>query len=121
MRSAHSDKETALQNERKRTSHLQQAVDSLRSSPTQTVVQSLQLSGDPESGRCDTSLADLGFADFETLQTVDRGLQYLSALMALRSDVRLSVFGVWLLCHLIYMANIFYEHFLQSHFRSSHK
>jgi len=56
-------------------------------------------------------LADLGEA--KALHSVDRALQCLAMLMAWRSDVRLAVFGLWLICHFLYMANLLYEHFVK--------
>jgi len=59
------------------------------------------------------TLVDLGIADLTGLKPVDNILQMLSALMAVRADARLAVFGVWMLCHLIYVFYLVYEHFLR--------
>lgn len=126
---ARSDKETslasqvkALEQERER---LQQSLASLRASPEKSVVQTQSLDVDLEQGHCTSNggrsgtLADLGCGDCHSMQVVDGALQRISSLMALRSDVRLGIFGIWLLCHTVYMVNMFYEHFLYSHFSSS--
>jgi len=68
----------------------------------------LAIFGDLELGRSGTTLTELGLGDLQTLHCIDRALQGLAVLMAWRSDLRMAVFGVWLLCHIIYMANIFY-------------
>lgn len=60
--------------------------------------------------RCVT-IADLGLGDITPLAPLDSFLQVLSALMAARADVRFGVFGVWLLCHLIYIVYLVWEHF----------
>jgi len=68
----------------------------------------LAIFGDLELGRSGTTLAELGLGDLPALHRVDSALQGLAVLMAWRSDLRMAVFGVWILCHAIYMANIFY-------------
>lgn len=57
------------------------------------------------------TLVDLGLSDFAVLSPLDRFLQLLSALMTVRADARLAVFGVWVLCHLIYVIYLVYAHF----------
>jgi hypothetical protein len=129
LRSSGSDKETTLasqvkvlESERER---LQQSLASLRASPEKSVVQTQSLDVDLEQGHCTSNggrsgtLADLGCVDCHSMQVVDGALQRISSLMALRSDVRLGIFGIWLLCHAVYMVNMFYEYFLYSHFSSS--
>mmetsp|Transcript_39523 Transcript_39523/g.91773 ORF Transcript_39523/g.91773 Transcript_39523/m.91773 type:complete len:546 (-) Transcript_39523:86-1723(-) len=59
------------------------------------------------------TLHDLGLADFSALPAVDHFLQILSALMAVRADARLAVFGLWILCHCIYVVYLIYEHFVK--------
>jgi len=58
--------------------------------------------------RSGVTLVDLGLADFSGLPAADRFLQLLSAFMAVRADARLAVFGLWLLCHLIYVIYLIY-------------
>jgi len=65
--------------------------------------------GDPELGRPSQALTTLHLGDFSAVRAVDRLLQYLAVLMAWRSDVRIGVFGFWLLCHVIYMVDVLYE------------
>merc|ERR1711920_689074 len=76
----------------------------------------LAIFGDLELGRSGTTLTELGLGDLQSLHCADRALQSLAVLMAWRSDLRMAVFGMWLLCHLVYVVNIFYEHLLQHMF-----
>jgi len=50
------------------------------------------------------------FDDAANVKTIDKGLQWIVALMAWRSDVRLSIFGLWFLCHFIYTTYLIYAH-----------
>uniref|UniRef100_A0A7S2QD29 Uncharacterized protein n=1 Tax=Zooxanthella nutricula TaxID=1333877 RepID=A0A7S2QD29_9DINO len=65
--------------------------------------------GDLEMGRSGVTLGELGLGDLQGLHCLDRALQGIAVLMAWRSDMRLAVFGLWLLCHLIYMLNMVYS------------
>ncbi|CAK9073417.1 unnamed protein product [Durusdinium trenchii] len=60
--------------------------------------------------RSGVSLVDLGLSDIAGLPEADKFMQLLSALMAVRADARLIVFGLWLLCHLIYVLYLIYAH-----------
>eukprot|EP00438_Fugacium_kawagutii_P017104 Skav204594 [mRNA] locus=scaffold672:185304:186115:- [translate_table: standard] len=60
--------------------------------------------------RSAVTLTDLGLSQISGLPEADRFLQVLSALMAVRADARLTVFGLWLLCHLIYVVYLIYAH-----------
>mmetsp|Transcript_37454 Transcript_37454/g.86400 ORF Transcript_37454/g.86400 Transcript_37454/m.86400 type:complete len:1136 (-) Transcript_37454:40-3447(-) len=59
------------------------------------------------------TLSDLGLSDVALIPEADRYLQLLTAVMAVRADARLTVFGMWLLCHTIYVLYLFYEHLLR--------
>jgi len=133
LRRAQADKDAllasqtaSLEQERKRSDQLQSALDNLRATQTPSEVPKLDLSADIELGQSASAfgfplgsfaiaggktLADLGCGDLESLKTVDLAVRNLSALMTLRSDVRLSVFGIWILCHAVYMVHVFYMHF----------
>merc|ERR1712032_1108373 len=67
----------------------------------------LAIFGDLDMGRSGSSLADLGLDGVQTLQQVDKALQGFSVLLAWRSDIRLTFFGIWILCHCMYMFYIF--------------
>lgn len=60
--------------------------------------------------RSQVTLTDLGLSQISGLPEADKFLQLLSALMAVRADARLTVFGLWLLCHLIYVIYLIYAH-----------
>lgn len=66
---------------------------------------------DLESGdaKCVT-VRDIGL-DVAGVVPLDGFLQVLSAIMANRADASLGVFGVWLLCHCIYILYLIYAHF----------
>jgi len=67
---------------------------------------------DVEQGdRSAITLADIGLGSITALPSLDICLQRLSALMAVRADARLAVFGIWILCHSIYILYLLYEHF----------
>jgi len=72
----------------------------------------LAIFGDLELGRSGTTLAELGLGEFQSAHKLDMALQHVAVLMAWRSDVRMAIFGLWALCHLMYMASIFYTHFV---------
>merc|ERR1712136_196783 len=84
--------------------------------PESTSVAALSLLGDAELGRphglpaVGLSVTESSCSEAPMLQALDRGLQHLSVLMAWRSDLRLAIFGFWMLCHLIYMVNLVYSH-----------
>lgn len=59
------------------------------------------------------TLQDLGLSELTGLPPLDNFLQLLSALMTVRADARLAVFGVWVLCHMIYVIYLIYEHFVK--------
>mmetsp|Transcript_89382 Transcript_89382/g.286401 ORF Transcript_89382/g.286401 Transcript_89382/m.286401 type:complete len:943 (+) Transcript_89382:72-2900(+) len=59
------------------------------------------------------TLVDLGLSDLAIMQPLDKFLQLLSALMTVRADARLAVFGVWMLCHLIYVVYLVYAHLVR--------
>eukprot|EP00931_Biecheleriopsis_adriatica_P099652 TRINITY_DN7430_c0_g1_i1.p1 TRINITY_DN7430_c0_g1~~TRINITY_DN7430_c0_g1_i1.p1 ORF type:complete len:790 (+),score=257.80 TRINITY_DN7430_c0_g1_i1:88-2370(+) len=63
--------------------------------------------------RSGVTIIDLGLSDISGLPQADRFLQLLSALMAVRADARLTVFGLWILCHLIYVVYLFYAHLVR--------
>jgi len=66
---------------------------------------------DLESGFCGgSSIRDMGLGDVECLRLFDVALQHLSALMVGRAEARLGIFGIWLLCHLLYVASLLYYH-----------
>jgi len=69
------------------------------------------LFGDLELGRTGTTLAEIGLGQIEVLGVLDRSLQYLAVMMAWRADLRLGVFGLWILCHLLYMLSLLYHRF----------
>ena len=60
--------------------------------------------------RSGVSLHDLGLGDIAFLTDADKFMQLVSALMAVRADARLTVFGLWLLCHMIYVLYLIYAH-----------
>lgn len=84
--------------------------------PESASVAALSLLGDAELGRphglpaVGLSVTESSCSEAPMLQALDRGLQHLSVLMAWRSDLRLAIFGFWMLCHLIYMVNLVYSH-----------
>lgn len=61
-------------------------------------------------GRGGVTIYDLGVQDITGIGTVDKFLQLVAALMAVRADVRFGVFGAWALCHLIYVLYLVWEH-----------
>jgi len=67
----------------------------------------LAIFGDLELGRAGSTLADLGLDGVRGLQQADNALQGFSVLLAWRSDIRLTFFGIWILCHGLYMFYIF--------------
>merc|ERR1712232_1502759 len=78
---------------------------------TGTIAAMLQ---DVEMGeRSGVMLRDLGLEDIAGVPQLDQFLQLLSALMSVRADARLVVFGLWLLCHLIYVVYLLYEHVIR--------
>jgi len=69
---------------------------------------------DVETGeRSCVTVSDLGLSDVAGLREVDSFLRLLSALMAVRADARLGVFGLWLICHFIYVVYLVYEHLIR--------
>merc|ERR1711933_649152 len=67
----------------------------------------LAIFGDLELGRAGSTLADLGLDGVRGLQQADKVLEGFSVLLAWRSDIRLTFFGIWILCHGLYMFCIF--------------
>lgn len=67
----------------------------------------LAIFGDLELGRAGSTLSDLGLDGVQGLQQIDRTLQGFSVLLAWRSDIRLTFFGIWILCHSLYMFYLF--------------
>merc|ERR1719195_283816 len=67
----------------------------------------LAIFGDLEVGRAGSTLADIGLDGVQGLQQADRVLQGFSVLLAWRSDIRLTFFGLWILCHCLYMVHTF--------------
>jgi len=67
----------------------------------------LAIFGDLEMGNAGSTLADLGLDGVQGLQQADRALQGFSVLLAWRSDLRLTFFGLWILCHSLYMFYLF--------------
>lgn len=63
--------------------------------------------------RSGVTLVDLGLADIRGIHEADNFLRVLAALMTVRADARLVVFGLWAICHLIYIAYIMYAHIFQ--------
>jgi hypothetical protein len=69
---------------------------------------------DVEMGeRSCVTVSDLGLGDVAGLKDIDGFLRLLSALMAVRADARLGVFGLWAICHSIYVIYLIYEHFIR--------
>mmetsp|Transcript_67964 Transcript_67964/g.176545 ORF Transcript_67964/g.176545 Transcript_67964/m.176545 type:complete len:184 (+) Transcript_67964:2-553(+) len=67
--------------------------------------------GDLELGRSGVALGELGLGEMPWMQSADKALQSVAVLMAWRADIRLAIFGVWLLCHTLYMLGVFYTRF----------
>mmetsp|Transcript_112323 Transcript_112323/g.204193 ORF Transcript_112323/g.204193 Transcript_112323/m.204193 type:complete len:660 (-) Transcript_112323:116-2095(-) len=63
--------------------------------------------------RASVTLVDLGLQDISGLPQADRFLQLLSAVMVVRADARLVVFGLWCFCHAMYVVYLVYEHFMR--------
>jgi len=63
--------------------------------------------------RSSVTIVDLGLSDVHGLNEADRILHVLTSLMAVRADARLIVFGLWAICHLIYVVYVIYAHLFQ--------
>lgn len=63
--------------------------------------------------RSGVTIVDLGLADIRGIHEADSFLRVLAALMTVRADARLVVFGLWAICHLIYIIYIMYAHLFQ--------
>jgi len=106
MESSLATQTTALEQERKRSMHLQQQLDSLNASQTQAAAVRILKGGDIENGECgasEISLTELGCGGINSLQTLDRNLQNVSQYMVKRADLRLGLFCIWLLQFLYIM------------------
>merc|ERR1712136_553025 len=110
---------SSLREEQRRCAELQRSLDAKSAQvpgPESASVAALSLLGDAELGRphglpaVGLSVTESSCSEAPMLQALDRGLQHLSVLMAWRSDLRLAIFGFWMLCHLIYMVNLVYSH-----------
>merc|ERR1712187_265382 len=77
---------------------------------------------DVEQGdRSGVTLRDLGLENIAGMAQADHYLQLLSALMAVRADARLVIFSLWVLCHMIYLLYLVYEHFIRRGFAASRR
>mmetsp|Transcript_8347 Transcript_8347/g.18086 ORF Transcript_8347/g.18086 Transcript_8347/m.18086 type:complete len:172 (-) Transcript_8347:58-573(-) len=62
--------------------------------------------------KSEVTLTDLGLSELTSLKPVDKFLQLTSALMTVRADARFLVFGLWSLCHCLYVLYLIYAHLI---------
>jgi chromosome segregation ATPase len=71
--------------------------------------------GDPldlELGGGGVGVSELLIGDLPGLTLLDSKCQQLTELMTARADVRLAFFGLWAVCHFLYVSYLVYMHFL---------